>query len=339
MTEAVLLARYGDPELAEERLLAVPGQGIDPREYWRLTLFRALAAFRRDGSETGALAARAFEEAAGLGLDQLPLTRERAVTETLLGLAVETGQPAAVALEVSDLPTAVFVLGRFRVTSGGRELLLAPGQGRQLLKMLAVSAGRVVSEQAIDALWADADPEAGRHRLRTVLNRLKSEVGDVVLREGDMLVLRPDATVDLAEFEADARRALALGRAEPMLSVARARAAMTRYRGDLLPDDPYEEWATRPRERARRTMLQLLDLCADVASAKGDLDEMRRVVEMTIDLAPYDDERYLRAASLLLEQGRRGAALTVVRRARSSLAEIGLQPPLHLLRLEEEITA
>ena len=86
-------------------------------------------------------------------------------------------------------------------------------------------------------------------------------------------------------------------------------------------------------------MLQLLDLCADVAAARGDLDEMRRVVEMTIDLAPYEDERYLRAAPALLQQGRRGAALAVVRRARSALAEIGLKPPLHLLRLEEDISA
>ena len=118
-----------------------------------------------------------------------------------------------------------------------------------------------------------------------------------------------------------------------------ARAALARYRGDVLPDDLYEEWADPPRERTRRTMLQLLDLCADAAAARGDLDETRRVIELTIDLAPYDDARYLRAASALLEQGRRGAALTVVRRARAALAELGLQPPPNLISLEETIVA
>jgi DNA-binding SARP family transcriptional activator len=160
-----------------------------------------------------------------------------------------------------------------------------------------------------------------------------------VVRSGETLELRSDVSVDLALFEADARRSLALGAGEPTLAVALARSAMTRYRGELLPEEPYEDWAARPRERARRTMLQLLDLCADVAANRGDLDDMRRVVEMTIDLAPYDDDRYLRAASLLLQQGRRGAALMVVRRARRALAEIGLEPPVHLLRLEEEISA
>ena len=339
MADGVLLARSGDPELAEVRLTEAPTHGVDPREFWRISLFRALAAFRRGSREAGPLAARAFEEASRLGLAHLPLTKERGVTEQLLGLAVETGQPAALALEVGVLPTAMRVLGGFSLTSGGREVPLSLGQGRQLLKVLAVSGGRLVSDQMIDALWPEADFDAGRNRLRTVLNRLRAEAGDIVMREGEILALRSDVSVDLNEFESDARRALALGAGEKTLSVARARAAITRYRGDVLPEDPYDEWAVRPRERARRRMLQLLDLCADVAAARGDLDEMRQVVEMTIDLAPYEDERYLRAASVLLQQGRRGAALAVVRRARSALAEIGLKPPLHLLRLEEDISA
>ena len=190
MAEGVLLARSGDPELAEVRLREAPTHGVDPREFWRISLFRALAAFRRGSCEAGALAARAFEEASRLGLGHLPLTKERAVTEQLLGLAIETGQPAALALEVTVLPTAIRVLGTFSLTSGGREVPLSPGQPRQLLKVLAVSGGRLVSDQMIDALWPEADVDAGRNRLRTVLNRLRAEAGDVVGREGEMLALR-----------------------------------------------------------------------------------------------------------------------------------------------------
>ena len=339
MAEGALLARHGDPELAEEKLLAAPGHRIDPREYWRVTLLRAYAAFRRGDRNAGALAARAFEEAARLGLAQLPLTKEGAITEELLGLAVETGQPAALALEATALPVSLSVLGRFALTRGGRPVPVTAGQAAQLLKMVAVCGGRVPADVAIEALWPEADREAGRNRLRTVLGRQRAEVGEVILRAGDSLLLAPEVRVDLALFEAESRRALALGRAEPTLAVAVARAAIARYRGDLLPDDPYEEWSELPREHARRTMLQLLDLCADAAAERGDLDETRRVIEMTIDLAPYDDARYLRAASALLEQGRRGAALTVVRRARAALAELGLQPPVRLLSLEEAIVA
>ena len=300
---------------------------------------RAYAAFRRGDSGAGALAARAFEEAARLGLAHLPYTKEGAITEELLGLAVETGQPAALALEAAALPVWISVLGRFTLTRGGLPVPLSPGQATQLLKLVAVSGGRVPAEVAIDALWPEAGREAGRNRLRTVLNRQRAEAGEVIVRAGDMLMLAPEVQVDLELFQAEGRRALALGLAEPALAVAVARAAVARYRGDVLPDDLYEEWARGPRERARRTMLQLLDLCADAATARGDLDETRRVIELTIDLAPYDDARYLRAATALLEQGRRGAALTVVRRARAALAELGLQPPPNLISLEETIVA
>lgn len=339
MAEGALLARHGDPHLAEERLLAVPGHRIDLREYWRVTLLRAYAAFRRGDRNAGALAARAFEEAARLGLAHLPLTKEGAITEELLGLAVETGLPAALALEAAALPVSLAVLGRFALTRGGRPVALAAGQAAQLLKMVAVAGGRVPADVAIEALWPDADREAGRNRLRTVLNRQRAETGEVIVRAGDSLVLAAEIRVDLALFEEEGRRALALGLAEPALAAAVARSAISRYRGDVLPDDLYEEWAERAREHARRTMLRLLDLCADAAAERGDLDETRRVIELTIDLAPYDDERYLRAATALLEQGRRGAALTVVRRARAALAELGLQPPLHLISLEAAIVA
>jgi DNA-binding SARP family transcriptional activator len=339
MAEGALLARHGDPVRAEEVLLAAPGHRLDLREYWRVTLLRAYAAFRRGDQNAGALAARAFEEAAGLGLAHLPLTREGAVTEELLGLAVETGQPAALALEATALPVSLSVLGRFALTRGGRAVPITAGQSVQLLKLVAVSGGRIPVDIAIEALWPDADRDAGRNRLRTVLNRQRAEAGEVIVRAGELLTLSTEIRVDLAQFEAEARRALALGRTEPTLAVAVARSAIARYRGDVLPDDPYEEWAEQPRERARRMMLQLLDLCADAAAERGDLDETRRVIELAIDLAPYDDDRYLRAATALLEQGRRGAALTVLRRARVALAELGLQPPLHLISLEQAIVA
>jgi DNA-binding SARP family transcriptional activator len=339
MSECALLARHGDPQPAEERLSVVHREGIAPRELWRVTLLRACAASRRGDSGAGALAARAFEEAARLGQPQAPLLRERDVTEALLPLAVETGLPAALALDSSSLPVAVSVLGRFEVTDGGRTVELGSGQGAQLLKLVAVSGGAVHTEQAIEALWPDVAPTAGRNRLRTVLNRLRDVAGDVVGREGELLTLASDVRLDLAQFQREAHEALALGRGEPAAAAAVARSAIARNRGDLLPHDLYEEWAAEPRDAARRTMLDLLDLSAAVAAERGDLDEVRRLVERSIELAPYDEGRYLSVASILRDQGRRGAALSVLHRARSTLARIGVDPPRELVELEESLTA
>ena len=337
MSECALLARHGDPALAEERLSVAHRRGIYPREYWRVTLLRAYAALRRGDAGAGALAVRAFEEAARIALPNAPLIKERELTHSLLALALETGSPVAAALEASSLPTAVAVLGRFELTHGGRTLDVKAGQGAQLLKLVVVSGGAVHAERAIETLWPGTDPAAGRNRLRTVLSRLRADAPEVVHREGDLLRIRPEIRVDLERFRQEAREALATANGEPDAALALARSAIARYRGDLLPHDLYEEWADAPREATRRTMLELLDLCAVTAAKRGDLDDARRMVERTIELAPHEDDRYLRVAAILREQGRNGAALSVLRRARATLDEIGVPLPPQLRDFEASL--
>lgn len=338
MAECALLARHGDPVKAAQTLAVVHRHGIAPREHWRVTLLGAYAALRRGDAEAGVLAARAFEEAARQGQPQVPLIRERDLTESLLALAVETGLPAARALTVASLPTALAVLGRFELTRGGRGVPIGSGQPAQLLKLVAVSGGRIVTDQAIEALWPEVAPAAGRNRLRTVLGRLREAAGEVLAREGDVLVLGSAVRLDLVAFQQEAREALALGRSEAA-AVAIARSAIARYRGELLPHDLYEIWAQEPREATRSTMLDLLDLCAAAAVAGGDLDEARRMVERMVELAPDEDERYLKTASELLEHGSKGAALSVLHRARFTLSKLGVDPSPELLDLERSLAA
>jgi DNA-binding SARP family transcriptional activator len=252
-------------------------------------------------------------------------------------LAAAWGHPAALALQGSALPLTLSVLGGFQLAIGGREVVLRPGQEGRLLRFVASKGGRLQAEQAIEVLWPEAGRSAGRSRLRTLLSRLRATAGDVLVRDGEMLVLGPSVLVDLDELRIEAALAKALAASDLGLAATIAREAIVRYRGEALLEDLYEDWAEAPREQARQTMLDLLDLCETEAAQRGDLDGVRRLVERTIELAPYDDYRYLRAASTLLHQGRRGEALSVVKRARTALADLGLPPPAALLELERSI--
>jgi ATP/maltotriose-dependent transcriptional regulator MalT/DNA-binding SARP family transcriptional activator len=333
---AALAARHGDPEEAEAALLALTaGSRVGVREAWRITLLRAVAALRRGDPHAGGLAARAFEEAARIGSPNLPLVRERELAEGLAALAAETGQPAAVALDASRLPVGITLLGRFEVTRGGRVVALPAGQGRRLLKFLAVCGGRAHADEAMEALWPEIDPESGRNRLRTVLGRLRASGGDLVVRDDESLVLGDFVDTDIARFQADSRKALAIGVTDSRAAVALARAGIVRYRGDLLPDDPYEPWAAGPRERLRRQALALLDLCAGDAATRHNLDEACFFLEKAIELAPYEEDRHLTMAGHLIAQGRRGSALAVLGRARAALSEMGLPPTAALVDLED----
>ena len=102
----------------------------------------------------------------------------------------------------------------------------------------------------------------GRRRLRNLLNRVRATCGELVARDGEALVLAPDADVDARGFE-DAAAAVGWRRTGERAGLARA--ALARYEGELLPADRYEAWASAPRERLRRRYLDLLDLLADDA--------------------------------------------------------------------------
>jgi len=118
MAEAALLARHGDPYLAEERLLAAPGHRVDPREYWRITLLRLRCVPARR-HRRWCPGRTCFRGGGQDGFRSSPYQR-RPDHRELLALAAETGQPAALALDAAVLPLTLSLLGRFAIMRGGR---------------------------------------------------------------------------------------------------------------------------------------------------------------------------------------------------------------------------
>jgi ATP/maltotriose-dependent transcriptional regulator MalT len=321
VAEGAVLARSGDPAEAGRELQRVEAMPrLEPRELWRCTLLRAYAALRRGDPAAGALAARAFDQAAALGKPLLPLVRELRVAERLLDLAAASGSVSAAQLRHTSRPLVITTLGQFEVRQAGTLVRLPPGKPEQLVKLLAVSGGRLPTDQAIEALWPEVDPASGRKRLRNALNRLHAVAPDVATREGDVLTLGA-VEVDAVAFEHETRQLL------ERRDAAGHRLALARYRGPLLPDDRYEPWAAAPRERLERLYVALLDAAASAAEAAGEHDEALRYIERALDADPYDEQRYARAAELLLEQGRRAAALRLLDRAAQTLEQLGLSVP------------
>ena len=331
-----IAARHGDPAMAEQhaqRMLGAPW--FEPRDRWRTDLLLAYAAARRNDLDAATQrAAAAFAEAARLGYPQLPFVREREVTEELLELVGDDGRIANLVAAGGVFPTMIGILGRFRVTRAGLPIEIAPGQGRQLLKLVAVAGGSVTADETIEYLWPDVDPLVGANRLRTVLNRLRDAAPELIVRDDASLRLVAHVHTDASRFEHYAGRAQSLAAVRSPEALPVARTALAIYRGDVLPDDRYEPWTTAARERLRRHAVSLLDICADEAAAVGDRDEAVRCLQRACDLEPLQEERYLAVARHLLSQGRRGAARAEVERARAVITELDVSPPPALLKLE-----
>ncbi len=225
----------------------------------------------------------------------------------------------------------ITVLGGFRVAVAGRDLDPPAGRPSTLIKLLALSDAPVAVDEAVEMLWPGTDGPTGRRRMRNLLNRLRTSCGDLVGRDGEALVLAPGTEVDARMFERDAA---AVSAADPACSPwSRARSALARYPGELLPQDRYEAWATAPRERLRRRGLELLDMLVEDASERGEIDEAIRLLDRAIAAEPLDEDRHLRAAELLLFQGRRGSARSLVERAATIRTDLGLDRSPRLERL------
>lgn len=261
VAEIAVQARAGDAARALE--LIETGPTVAPGLSWYLHALGAIALQRLGRTEDAvARLADAQGELDRLGQhDVLQMTEARLVSELARPRASTLASFPAPTPELeprtdgSAAPTRVTVFGPFQVACDGKPLARPPrGRSAVLVKFLAVNGGRVVVDQAIEALWPGCDSPTGRQRLRNVLRRCRKSIGPVIDRDGESLVFNESVTSDFDEVlelfdEACVRNPDSLEAVD---------AAVAALSAQLLPDDRYEDWAElaradldRRRERVR----------------------------------------------------------------------------------------
>jgi DNA-binding SARP family transcriptional activator/pimeloyl-ACP methyl ester carboxylesterase len=213
------------------------------------------------------------------------------------------------------------LLGGFEVEVDGRTVpaeAWSRRHGSLLVKVLALAPGhRMHREQVLDALWPDVEIDSAVARMHKAAHYARTALGrgdGVVLARGTVsLFPAHEVVVDIVTFEA----AAATGHVDD---------ALDRYHGELLPDDPYEEWAFVPRERLQLRYRELL-------RAAQRWDEL-------VLLDPTDEAAHVARMERLLDAGDRAGA----RRQFESLervlhAELGIGPSAEALALYERTHA
>ena len=213
-------------------------------------------------------------------------------------------------------------LGRIRVDSregplGGNWLQQRPGQ---ILKYLICERDRVVqAEEIAEALW----PLSGRqglssvrhfvHGLRDKLEPGRSRRGGtpfIVTVRGGYAINRRHVRIDADLFMEAVRDGLgALERGEADTASQVLELAISLYRGDLLEDEPYAEWAMPERDRLRMMANETLRALARVALGSGDQETAIKYLDRLADLEPYDADVQRELLRVLLTAGRRSQAM------------------------------
>jgi DNA-binding SARP family transcriptional activator len=246
----------------------------------------------------------------------------------------------------------IVTLGRFRVEGvngpiNGDWLEQRPGQ---LLKYLVGERRRVVSsDQIAEAMWADADPEDARNRLRYYVHALREKLEPerawrspsrvVVARRGGYLLDTSQVWIDADEFEREVGAGLAAfdqGLDDP--AAAHLAAALDLYQEGFLIEDPYAEWALAERERLQELAGRALRVKVKIHLGLGDLDTVATHARRLADMEPFDTDAQKIFIEVCLRRGRRSEAFRRYSALRKRmLASFGEEPDFDLANMRVEI--
>ena len=215
-----------------------------------------------------------------------------------------------------------------------------------LVKLLALAPGhRLHRDQVIDMLWPDSDLSAAANNLHQILYGARRVLGlpgrDCLRLEEGFLSLATHAahalTVDVDLFEAAAAAAAgARDRMDPVV----IQTALAFYPGDLLPDDPYEEWTIQRRGELRQAYLRLLFDLAFVQETSQNYPAGMESLQRVLSADKSNEEAHTLLMRLYALSGQRQQALRQYQALRDVLqTELEVEPSPQATRLYEEIQA
>jgi DNA-binding SARP family transcriptional activator/tetratricopeptide (TPR) repeat protein len=233
---------------------------------------------------------------------------------------------------------SVSVLGPLEARVGDRVIPLPRKKHRELVSLLALRAGEVVSADVlIEQLWA-RPPKTAREALHNYVSQVRSALGTDVIewREpGYVLRIDPDG-VDLLRFERLADEARRAGSAEEC--AAKLTAALALWRGPPLADLAYDEIGIRETGRLEDLRLAAREDLIDAELELGRRGDLVPELEALIAQNPFRERLIGQLMLALYRAGRQADALEAYREARGVLVdELGLEPGVQLRELEQAI--
>jgi predicted ATPase/DNA-binding SARP family transcriptional activator len=224
-----------------------------------------------------------------------------------------------------DGVVGIRLLGGFEVTVGDR-LVAADAwrlrKAKTLVKLLVLAAGhRIHREALVGVLWPERDAASASNNLHQALfvarRVLAGAPGGMCCLRDDVVLLSegPAPWLDTEAFDATCRRA------RQTRDPGAYRTALELYRGELLPEDRFEDWSEGPREVLRERHLGLLVEYAEVLSAQGEHSQVVDIVGAVTAADRFHEGAYRMLMTALAASGRRYEALTAFDRLREALTE------------------
>jgi adenylate cyclase len=238
------------------------------------------------------------------------------------------------------------VLGPLEVLVAGESVPLRGVKVRELLSLLLLHRGRVVSvDRLAEELWTGEPPTAATAALRVYVSRLRkllSGAGEerlLVTHPSAYQLDAPDDALDLVRFEAlvaQGRAALQAGdpgQARPVL-----REAIGMWRGSAYQDIASTPSAEAESVRLEESRLEAVEDCMDAELACGNHRSVLGELQALVCAHPLRERLWSQRMTALYRADRQPEALAAFQEFRQHLAEeMGLDPSPALTQLHAAI--
>jgi DNA-binding SARP family transcriptional activator len=222
-------------------------------------------------------------------------------------------------------PARLWLFGGWLLEGAGRPAVV-PIAAQRLIAYVALHGGATRSRVA-GTLWPDVSDTHSNGSLRSTMWRVHKHRPGMLHDVGGMLSLCPDVTVDVAEFNANARSLIEgqSGNAGQELFIRRG--------GELLPGW-YDDWVVFERERLRQLRLHALDVLATSLCDRGRYAQALDVALDAVNTEPLRESAHRTIVRIHLAEGNVAEALRAYRACRQLLdAELGVAPSAALHQL------
>jgi DNA-binding SARP family transcriptional activator len=197
-------------------------------------------------------------------------------------------------------------------------------------------------EEAIDALWPDADQQAGLNSLNQAIYHLRRAIDpdyDAASEGGATPYVRHEAEIvsmnpELVQFDS-ARLSAQLNKIRVRPRAEELEELLDNYHGPFGAELPFEPWVERYRSTLEVGLLAVVERAIAAAHAAGDYDRAINLAARAARIDPENGGLLESLAMLLAEDGALTGARRAARRAVTVLREMEIAPPPALLQLSE----
>lgn len=216
------------------------------------------------------------------------------------------------------IAAAVHMLGPFSLTIEDETTNLPTSRGLSVLKYLLLHHKQNIPREVLmEVFWPDAELETARNSLNVAMHNLRKALRAVlqqpiIVYQYGAYSLDPSLQVwlDVDEFEKCIKAGQHFeSRDQLKAAVAQYESAISLYQGDLLEQNPYEEWIIQDRERLRVAYLDTVERMSQIYFHQENYAACITVCQRILSYDPCREDAYCLLMRCYSRQGQDHLAL------------------------------